>query len=60
MIAPETLPPGPTTHPLLQLLRYSFTPLKYLEDCAQWGETFTFRLAGFGRLVMLTRPSDIR
>ena len=60
MIAPERLPPGPTAHPLLQLLRYSFTPLKYLEDCARWGETFTFRLAGFGSLVMLTRPSDIR
>jgi cytochrome P450 len=31
-----------------------------LEDCARYGETFTFRLAGFGRLIMFTRPEDIR
>lgn len=54
------LPSGSSAHPLLQLLRYSFTPLAYLEDCARAGETFTFHLAGFGRLVMLTRPEDIR
>ncbi|MGH8595132.1 MAG: cytochrome P450, partial [Gammaproteobacteria bacterium] len=54
------LPPGPNTHPILQLLRYSFTPFEYLEDCARHGETFTFHLAGFGKLVQLTRPDDIR
>ena len=57
--APQ-LPPGPSSHPVVQLLRYSFTPLQYLEDCARYGDTFTFRLAGFGTLVMLTRPEDIR
>ena len=57
---PSALPPGPRAHPIVQLLRYSFTPLAYLEDCARFGETFTFRLAGFGTLVMLTRPDDIR
>ncbi|MFT4584158.1 MAG: cytochrome P450 [Gammaproteobacteria bacterium] len=60
MSALATLPPGPSQHPLLQLLRYSFWPLAYLEDCARSGETFTFRLAGFGTLVQLTRPEDIR
>jgi len=60
MTAPPALPPGPAQHPLLQLLRYSFWPFAYLEDCARHGETFTFRLAGFGTLVMLTRPEDIR
>ncbi|MSR13713.1 MAG: cytochrome P450 [Gammaproteobacteria bacterium] len=58
--ATPPLPPGPATHPVWQLLRYSFWPLEYLEDCACFGETFTFRLAGFGELVMLTRPEDIR
>lgn len=57
---PWVPPPGPSTHPLWQLLRYSFFPLQYLEDCARYGETFTFRLAGFGRLIMFTRPEDIR
>lgn len=60
MTAAPTLPPGPAQHPLLQLLRYSFWPLAFLEDCARYGETFTFRLAGFGTMVMLTRPEDIR
>ncbi len=55
-----SLPPGPSTHPVWQLLRYSFFPLRYLEACARFGETFTFRLAGFGRLIMFTRPEDIR
>jgi cytochrome P450 len=45
---------------VIQLLRYSFTPFSWLEECARYGETFTFRLAGFGTLVMLTRPQDIR
>lgn len=60
-LAPQ-LPPGPTTHPVLQLLQYSFKPLAYLEECARHGDgdTFTFRLAGFGTLVMLSKPDDIR
>ena len=60
MTALYSLPPGPRAHPLVQLLRYSFRPLDFLEDCARYGETFTFRLAGFGNLVQLTRPQDIR
>lgn len=60
MTGPLTLPPGPPESPLRQLLHYSFRPLEYLEHCARYGETFTFRLAGFGTLVQLTRPEDIR
>ncbi len=62
MITPtaSSLPPGPPQHPVLQLLRYSFRPLEYLEDCARYGETFTMRLSGFGELVHLGRPEDIR
>jgi cytochrome P450 len=60
MSALNSLPPGPTSHPIVQLLRYSFRPLAFLEDCARWGETFSFRLAGFGDMVQLTRPEDIR
>ena len=55
-----SLPPGPNQHPVVQLLRYSFWPLAFLEDCARFGETFSVRLAGFGTLVHLTRPEDIR
>ena len=44
----------------MQLLKYSFRPLEFLESCAALGETFLFKLAGLGHLVMLTRPEDIR
>ena len=60
MTALTALPPGPAESPLTQLLRYSFTPLSWLDACAELGETFSFRLAGFGEFVMLTRPEDIR
>ena len=60
MTAPETLPPGPPQHPLRQLMHYSFKPAEFMEACGRYGETFTMRLAGFGTLVQLTRPEDIR
>jgi cytochrome P450 len=61
MTGPLKLPPGPSQGPVNQLLRYSFRPLEFLEGCAaRYGETFTLRLAGFGTLVQLTRPEDIR
>lgn len=61
MTGPLKLPPGPSYGPTNQLLRYSFRPIEFLEECAaRFGETFTLRLAGFGTCVQLTRPEDIR
>ncbi len=60
MTGPLPLPPGPPQHPLRQLMQYSFKPAEFMESCARYGETFTMRLAGFGTLVQLTRPDDIR
>lgn len=61
MTGPLKLPPGPTQGRVHQLLHYSFRPLEFLEACAaRYGETFTIRLAGFGTLVQMTRPEDIR
>ncbi len=61
MTGPLKLPPGPAYGATNQLLRYSFRPIEFLEECAaRYGETFTLRLAGFGTLVQLTRPDDIR
>lgn len=60
MNSPVHLPPGAPTHPIVQLLQYSFTPLKFLDDLSHLGETFQFKLAGLGHLIMLTRPEDIR
>ncbi len=33
------LPPGPRQHPVLQLLRYSFKPLEFLEQAAAGGHS---------------------
>jgi cytochrome P450 len=61
MAPSASLPPGPRSPALLQLIRYAPHPAEFLEACAQeFGPTFTVRLAGFGKFVMLARPAAIR
>jgi len=60
MDTPSPFPPGPSQHPLRQLIQYSLRPTQYLEACARYGETFTMRMSGFGTMVQFTRPDDIR
>ncbi len=56
-----TLPPGPSASPVWQLLRYSHSPLPFLEECSRrFGEPFTIRLAGYGSFVMLTAAEAIK
>jgi unspecific monooxygenase len=55
------LPPGPRAPALVQLLRYSHSPLDYLEQCAaRYGEAFTIRQAGYGTFVILSSPLAVR
>lgn len=55
------LPPGPSAPAYWQLLRYTHSPLPYLEGCARrHGDAFTVRLAGYGTLVMLADPEAVR
>ena len=55
------LPPGPTTPAVWQLLRYSHSPLPFLEACARhYGDPFTVRWAGFGSFVMLASPDAVK
>jgi cytochrome P450 len=57
---PQGLPAGPRSPAWWQLVRYSLWPLDFLEECGRkYGETFTFQLAGFPKIVMFTRPEDI-
>jgi cytochrome P450 len=57
----EPLPPGPRISAVWQLLRYTPAPLPFLERCARrYGTPFTIRLAGFGKLVMLTDGEAIK
>lgn len=55
------LPPGPKSPACWQLLRYSHSPLPFLEGCARrHGDPFTVRWAGYGRFVMLASPDAVR
>ena len=56
-----SLPPGPTQLSAVQLWRWLWEPLSYLEECrARFGETFTLRIPGMPPLVILTNPEHIR
>lgn len=55
------LPPGPTSPTAWQLLRYSQSPLPYLEACRQrYGDPFTMKFAGYGKFVMLSSPDAVK
>jgi cytochrome P450 len=55
------LPPGPKAPAAWQLVRYSFSPLPFLEGCARrYGDPFTVRWAGYGSFVMLADPAAVR
>ena len=55
------LPPGPKSPAVWQLIRYSHSPLPLLEACAhRYGDAFTIRLAGYGKLVMLSDPAAVK
>ena len=44
-----------------QLLRYSHSPLPFLEECAnRYGDSFVLRFAGYGKFAMLTAPEAVR
>lgn len=56
------LPNGPQTPTLVQLLRWIFTPMSFMEDCAKrYGDIFTLRLdAHYGPLVFVSNPQALQ
>ena len=55
------LPRGPKAPAAWQLLRYSQSPLRFLEDCARrYGTPFTTRWAGYGTFVMLASSEAVK
>lgn len=55
------LPPGPRTSAIWQLVRYTFSPLPFLEECSRrYGEPFTLRWAGYGTFVFLTAADAVK
>src|SRR5262245_53442628 len=57
----SALPPGPGALAWWQLLRFTWNPLKLLDEChRRYGDVFTLRIAGNGRFVMLSDPRAVR
>lgn len=55
------LPPGPSSHTLVQTWHWLRTPYKFLaENAARYGEIFKIRLAGFGTAVVVSNPDVIK
>lgn len=55
------LPPGPSTHHLIQTWHWIQAPYKFLADCAaSYGEIFKIRLAGFGTAAVVSNPDTIK
>jgi cytochrome P450 len=55
-----TLPDGPRTLPIVQLMRTIACPLESLGvNYRQYGDLFTARLSGFGSVVILSNPVGI-
>lgn len=56
-----SLPPGPREPSVVQLLRFTFQPLEFLEDSlARYGDPFTLRFAGLGNFVLVTAPDLLK
>jgi cytochrome P450/predicted unusual protein kinase regulating ubiquinone biosynthesis (AarF/ABC1/UbiB family) len=59
--AADGLPPGPTSPPLLQAMRWLQWPLPFLDECAErFGETFTLRFPSAPPIVMFSDPDAIK
>lgn len=55
------LPPGPSSHPLVQTWHWIRSPYRFLADCAaRYGEIFKIRIAGFGTAVVVANPDPIK
>jgi cytochrome P450 len=59
--ASSAIAPGPKAPAVWQLLRYSHSPLPFLEECGRrYGDAFLLRLAGYGKFVMLAAPQAVQ
>jgi len=56
------LPPEPTSPAIVQMLRWAFRPIPFLEDCRRrFGPSFSVTFPGFERpMVMISDPAAIK
>ncbi|MFI5028923.1 MAG: cytochrome P450, partial [Solirubrobacterales bacterium] len=57
-----TLPPEPTSSPLVQTLRWGFRPLPFMQECREkFGDSFSVKFLGFkSPMVMISDPEAIK
>ncbi|HEU5141654.1 MAG TPA: cytochrome P450 [Solirubrobacterales bacterium] len=57
-----TLPPGPKSPPLFQILGWAFRPISFMERCRrQFGDNFSVSFPGFERpMVLISDPAAIK
>jgi cytochrome P450 len=62
MLDVVALPPEPSSPPLVQMLRWTFRPIPFLEDCRRrYGDSFSLRFVGFERpMVLISDPEAIK
>lgn len=62
MVGPApALPPGPTSRPFVQLMRWTRDPTGFLGECARrYGDVFTLRFPGYPPIVVLSDPAAVR
>jgi len=56
-----TLPAGPASSPVVQLLYWVYRPIPFMEDCARrFGDVFTVRFPANPPFVFFSHPDAIR
>jgi cytochrome P450 len=58
----QMLPPEVQSPPLVQMLRWAFRPLPFMQECRErYGDDFSVRFVGFERpMVMISDPAAIK
>src|SRR6476660_8904315 len=62
MLCTVPLPPGPTSSPLVQTLRWGFRPIPFMHECREkFGNAFSVMFLGFkSPMVMISDPEAIK
>ncbi|BDA74858.1 cytochrome P450 [Rivularia sp. IAM M-261] len=61
MVATYNLPDGPSTAPLLRMMKLVFQPVKYMEDYAKaYGDTLTLRNKSGNHIVYFSHPQALQ
>ena len=59
---PVTLPPEPNSPPIVQMLKWVFRPIPFMQECREkFGDSFSVKFVGFERpMVLISDPAAIK